>query len=129
MHQKNEPHTRQDEYPATLRKERSNMNRRSFLKSAAIVTVAFPTIALAISKPLPPKLERVRIIGNYIDIVSVDELVSYGIRSHYYSATCVDYKGRFAHEKGYCHDHSEPFVRATHVIHGMPQLWYYPKKM
>ena len=104
------------------------MNRRNFLKSALVTTIAFPTIATAINKPPPLKLERVRIVGNYIDIVSVEELVSYGIRSHYYSASCVDYKGRFFHENGYNDNHMEPFVRLTHVVRGMPRLWYYPER-
>ena len=65
--------------------------------------------------------------GDYINILTVDELLEYGVRSAIYSASCVDYKGRFAHERGYCHDHSEPFVRFAHVVKGLPQLWYYPK--
>lgn len=104
------------------------MNRRSFLKSATVVTIAFPAIALAISNPLPKKLEQVKIIGDYIDILTVNELISYDIRANYSSANCVDYRGRFAHEKDYCGWCSEPFVRSIHVVYGMPRLWYYAKE-
>jgi hypothetical protein len=64
-------------------------------------------------------------IGNYVEILSIDEIRSYGIRSAVYTATCVDRYGRFAHERGYVdlpHE-SEPFVRATHPVYGMPHWW------
>lgn len=110
------------------------MNRRNFIKSAAVTAIAFPTIVSAmptkrIIQPLPIEPDRIRVQGNYLDILSVEELQSHGIRAAFYSAGCVDSKGVFCGEKGYCDKHMEPFVRFTHVIHGpMPHLWYYPEK-
>lgn len=105
------------------------MNRRNFLKSAAVAAIGFPTIAMAL-KPIKEP-ERVRIVGNYVEILSVDELRSYGIRSSTYSATCVDKNGYFCHEKEYSggewkdrpFNRFEPFIRKTFVVRSLPQWW------
>ncbi len=98
------------------------MNRRHFIKSAAIASVAIPSIAMAI-KPSPPKLERVHLRGDYIDIMDVEELQEHGIRAQIYSASCIDSKGTFAGERGYCDKHMEPFCRQSHIVKSLPQYW------
>ena len=91
------------------------MNRRNFIKSAVIASIAVPTVVSAIKLP-PAQLERVNPSGNFIDILTIDELKNHGIRAAIYSANCVDSNGVFAHEKGYCDEHHEPFIRFIHPL-------------
>jgi hypothetical protein len=100
------------------------MNRRNFIKSAAVASVAFPTIVSAI-KPIE-KPERVWTEGDMIEIVPLDWLRICGIRAEYYSANCVDKNGRFAHERGFqdlwLRD-SEPFVVQSFRLQCMKKIY------
>ena len=82
-----------------------NMNRRNFLRSGIASVVVLPFIGLAKEKEIPFEVD-----GDYIEILNPVQLNHWGFRSAHYCANCVDKNGIFAHETGFDHDHSEPFI-------------------
>jgi hypothetical protein len=104
------------------------MNRRNFIKSVGILTTGIPAIVSAIEPDAVP-LEGIKYDGaDYITIFTVEELKQFNIRSATFSASCVDKNGKFAHDKGYDMDHSEPFVRKTFVLKSLPKIFSNKRK-
>lgn len=104
-----------------------NMNRRNFIRNVSIAAMGIPVISTGITFQ-SPQLESIQPSGNFIDILSIEELKRCGIRAAHYSANCVDKNGVFGHERGYqdlwVRD-SEPFVRKLFVLKSTPQIWVY----
>jgi hypothetical protein len=102
------------------------MNRRHFIKSAAIASVITPTIVKGINPVIQPEKVRLPNVEDFINILTIEELQRHGIRSAIYSASCVDKNGRFAHKRGYCDlwlRDSGPFVRQTFRIQCLPKVY------
>ena len=99
------------------------MNRRKFIKSAVIASVATSTIVSALTPIEKP--ERIHTHGEFYEIIPINWLKPYGIRVAPYSACCVDNNGRFAHEKGYQDEYwrSEPFIVQSFRLHCLPKLY------
>jgi hypothetical protein len=112
------------------------MNRRKFLKSCVIASFVAPTVTMSLIPK--PELEVINGGHNYIDIFTVDELKSYGIRSATYCASVVDKNGVFAHEPGFLDwdwtkpnpgpKINEPFIRKTFVLKSLPKIYEENKK-
>jgi len=102
-----------------------NMNRRHFLRSCAMATVSIPCIGILAKQPSPPNLQsdHAHIVGEAVEILSLDEIKPYGIRCAVYCASCVDKNGRFFGDHGYDNDHSEPFIRRTFKLHSLPTVY------
>ena len=105
-----------------------NMNRRNFLKSSGVILGTVPSVASVFYKSYTLPLERVGPVDEFVDILTIDELNKFGIRSAIYSAGCVDKNGIFAYEYGYDHTKSEPFCRMSYVLRCLPKIWSNKKR-
>jgi hypothetical protein len=61
-------------------------------------------------------------VNDYIEIISLDELKTHGIRCAIYSASCIDINGLFYGDVGYDQKKNTPFVVKHHIIQSLPRI-------